>query len=69
VKIGIGVLLLVGVSAIGFGYWGLNTVQGRANFDEMAGIIPLFSGVFGGLAIALAVLLIVYRLWRIRRGS
>ena len=65
-KTGIGVLLLVGVLAVGFGYWGLNTLQGRKNFDEMAGMIPFFSGIAGCVAILLALILIVFRLWRVR---
>jgi hypothetical protein len=30
-----------------FAYWGLNTVSGRAAFDEMAGMIPLAVGIVG----------------------
>lgn len=28
-----------------FGWWGLETAAGRRAFDEMAGIIPLVTGV------------------------
>lgn len=63
------VLLLAGLSAIAFGYWGLNTVQGRARFDEMAGMIPFFAGIAGWIAVFLAVILKAVRLWRARGGG
>ena len=42
-------LLTAAIACFGFSHWGLNTVSGRAAFDEMAGIIPLAAtpvGVF-----------------------
>ncbi|RVU36062.1 hypothetical protein EOI86_12575 [Hwanghaeella grinnelliae] len=59
-------LLIAGLLAIAFGYWGLNTVQGRARFDEMAGMIPLFAGIAGGVATLLALILAAFRLWSAR---
>ena len=56
------ILLVAGLSAIAFGYWGLNTVQGRARFDEMAGMIPFFAGIAGWMAIFLALVLTAVRL-------
>ena len=56
------ILLVAGLSAIAFGYWGLNTVQGRARFDEMAGMIPFFAGIAGWMAIFLALVLPAVRL-------
>lgn len=68
-KVLIIVLLLAGVSGVAFGYWGLNTAQGRARFDEMAGMIPLFGGVAGCAAIFLAFILTLFRLWSARSGE
>lgn len=39
------VLALLAVGGMVFGWWGLETVSGRRQFDEMAGIIPLLVGV------------------------
>lgn len=38
-------LALVSLAGMVFGWWGLETVSGRRHFDEMAGIIPLVTGV------------------------
>ncbi|MCY0146941.1 hypothetical protein OEG84_04215 [Hoeflea sp. G2-23] len=38
------VLLLLSLAGMLFGWWGLETVSGRHQFDEMAGIIPLVAG-------------------------
>lgn len=37
-------LALVSVAGMIFGWWGMETVAGRRQFDEMAGIIPLVTG-------------------------
>lgn len=60
-KAAIFILLLLGVGAISFGTWGLNTVAGRAAFDEMAGMIPYFARLAGYVAVAIAALLTVIR--------
>ena len=41
------ILLLLFVACEAFGYWGLNTVSGRAAFDEMAGIVPGVAQILG----------------------
>lgn len=54
-------LLLCGFLCLTFAAWGLYVPAGHAYFDEMAGIIPLLSGVFGlfmvGIALMLALIL------------
>jgi hypothetical protein len=40
-----------------FGWWGLFTVAGRQQFDEMAGMIPLIAGCAGIGVGLLAVIL------------
>jgi hypothetical protein len=46
--------------ALAFGAWGRLTLAGRRQFDEMAGILPLFSYYAGfALAAAAAVLWIL----------
>lgn len=34
-------VVALGLLCGGFSYWGLNSAAGRAQFDEMAGILPL----------------------------
>mgnify|MGYP003634206076 CR=1 FL=1 len=46
-------LALLGLAGLAFGWWGLETVAGRRRFDEMAGIIPLLTGI-GSLILLLA---------------
>lgn len=55
------ILLLLGVVGISFGTWGLETVAGRAAFEEMAGMIPYFACVAGYAAIALAAFIAAIR--------
>lgn len=56
-------LFVAAVACFGFSYWGLNTVSGRAAFDEMAGMIPLAATPVGLLALLCAAVL----WWRRRR--
>ena len=51
------VLLLAALACFGFSYWGLNTVLGRAAFDEMAGMIPLAATPIGLLLLLCAAVL------------
>ena len=39
------VLALASLAGLVFGWWGLETVAGRRQFDEMAGMIPFFTGI------------------------
>jgi len=50
-------LLITAIACFGFSYWGLNTVAGRAAFDEMAGIIPLAATPLGLLLLLCAAVL------------
>lgn len=61
-------LLAIAVACEAFAYWGLNTVAGRAAFDEMAGIIPLAAAPLG-LCFALAALLLWWRRRRTQKAS
>lgn len=47
-------LALVSLAGMVFGWWGLETVSGRRHFDEMAGIIPLVTGVAAFILLLIA---------------
>ena len=55
-------LCVIGLLAVLFAYWGVNTVSGRRNFDEMAGMIPMAAGVLGVIGIAVGLVWLVVRL-------
>ncbi len=63
------ILLVFGLLANGFSYWGLETPGGQAQFDEMAGIIPLVVGMLGKLAIVVAIVITGVVFWRARRNG
>lgn len=48
------VLAWVSLAGMIFGWWGLETVSGRRAFDEMAGIIPLVTGVASFILLLIA---------------
>jgi len=50
-------LALASLAGLIFGWWGLETVSGRRQFDEMAGMIPLFTGVASLVLLAVAAIL------------
>ena len=52
-------LLFAALIAITFAWWGLETEQGRQNFDEMDGLYPFFTGVGGLVLMALSLLLLI----------
>ena len=52
--------LIVSIAAIGLYYWGFNTRAGQLYFDEMAGMIPLFSGVAGAIGLIGSVILFYF---------
>jgi hypothetical protein len=54
-------LLILGVLAVAFGWWGVYTAAGRRQFDEMAGIIPLAALALGGLLIVIGLALLFWR--------
>jgi hypothetical protein len=54
-------LLVIGVLAFAFGWWGYYTVSGRRQFDEMAGIIPLAALALGGLLFVIGLALFLWR--------
>lgn len=51
------VLAWVSLAGMIFGWWGLETVSGRRTFDEMAGIIPLVTGVASFVLLLVAAVL------------
>ncbi|WP_422370135.1 hypothetical protein [Hoeflea sp.] len=51
------ILALLALAGMLFGWWGLETVSGRRQFDEMAGMIPLFVGVGSIVLLLIAGLL------------
>ena len=61
-RIAIG-LALLSLAGLVFGWWGLETAAGRRQFDEMAGIIPLLTGVASIILLAVAAVL-SYFAWR-----
>ena len=54
------ILILLALACESFAYWGLNTVPGRAMFDEMAGMIPLAAAPLG-LVFLLTAALVFWR--------
>ncbi|MEM5472788.1 hypothetical protein WNZ14_13730 [Hoeflea sp. AS60] len=50
-------LALVSLAGLIFGWWGLETVSGRRQFDEMAGIIPLVTGIVSLILLVVAAVL------------
>jgi hypothetical protein len=57
------ILMFAAAACAAFGYWGSSTAAGRRAFDEMDGIIPLFSG-FVGAPILLMIAAVLW--WRAR---
>ena len=53
------VLGAAGAALAGFGWWGMNTAAGRRRYDEMAGMIPFFAGIAGGVILACALMLLL----------
>ncbi|WP_339765601.1 hypothetical protein [uncultured Hoeflea sp.] len=51
-------LALISLAGLIFGWWGLETISGRRHFDEMAGMIPLFTGIIS--LVLLMVATVVY---------
>lgn len=58
--------LLLGLSLLGFCWWGLETAAGAAAFPEMAGLLPFYAGALGGAIVLLTALIYVIRRWRRR---
>lgn len=54
-------LLILGAIALAFGWWGVYTVSGRRQFDEMAGILPLAAFALGGLLVVVGLALLFWR--------
>ena len=51
------VLALASLAGLVFSWWGLETVAGRRQFDDMAGIIPLVSGIASLVLLVVAAVL------------
>ncbi|MEM9282241.1 MAG: hypothetical protein AAGA96_10460 [Verrucomicrobiota bacterium] len=50
-------ILLIGLAAAFFGFWGQHTESGRHRYDEMDGMIPLFAWWAGVSLIVVAIVL------------
>jgi hypothetical protein len=55
------VLVLAGSTLLAFGSWGVFTAQGRSQYDEMAGIIPVGALAAGGLLLISAALFAILK--------
>ncbi|KLN61877.1 hypothetical protein WH96_06270 [Kiloniella spongiae] len=55
------VIFLVGLVGVVFGMWGIYTDAGRARFDEMDGLYPMFSALLGGILVLVSIIVIYYR--------
>lgn len=53
------VLLIVSAMLGAFCWWGTSSAAGQRQFDEMAGMIPFFAGIFGLILLAAALLYLV----------
>jgi len=60
-------LIVAALACFGFSYWGLNTVSGRASFDEMAGMIPLAATPVGLLLLLGAAVVLWLGRRKVRR--
>src|SRR5262245_29494166 len=49
-------LMLLSLVALAFGWWGMRTQAGRRTFDEMAGMVPLFSVMAGVILLIIGVI-------------
>ena len=47
--------LALAIGLLSFGYWGLYTKSGNRYFDEMAGIIPFFMLITGGIILLICI--------------
>jgi hypothetical protein len=57
------IVLYVLAAALGtFGWWGTQTAAGRRHYDEMAGMIPLFAGLAGGVLLVGGLSLTIWQL-------
>ena len=61
------ILTILGLAMICFSWWGLETPAGNRQFDEMAGMIPEFSGVVGALFLVASAGIWLYRATKKRR--
>lgn len=57
------ILCVLGILALLFSYWGINTAAGRRQFDEMAGMIPFGVGILGAVLLLAGLIWLVVR-WR-----
>lgn len=65
-RIVFGLLVMLGIGLIAFGYWGLETVAGRQAFDEMAGMIPFGAQVLGVVLLSAAAVIAIVHYYRHR---
>ena len=58
------ILAAAGAAGLAFYYWGLHTPAGWRAYDEMAGMIPFFAGVAGGMLLVAAAAIWLWRQFR-----
>ena len=56
----------LGFCLCAFGVWGFYTPDGRARFDEMDGLYPMFAGAIGIVALVIGSILWGVTMWRNR---
>lgn len=59
-------LIGVGFCLCIFGVWGYYTPGGRARFDEMDGLYPVFAEIGGVILLAAGGILMAVAMWRTR---
>jgi ammonia channel protein AmtB len=50
---------IIGLLLLSFAWWGTNTAAGRAQFDEMAGMIPFGASLAGYASLLIAAILLL----------
>ena len=55
---------VLGLVCVAFGWWGVKTRAGSRMFEEMAGMIPFFVGVFGAVLVVVGAGLYVWQRFR-----
>ena len=59
------IITSLAIGALGFGFWGRYTESGHRAYDEMAGMIPLFSYYVGWFLAVIAIACWAYFIYRL----
>lgn len=62
-------LLTAAFACLAFAYWGLETPGGRRAYDEMAGIVPMATGLAGAVFVVAAAALWLWRWFTTRKDD